>query len=422
MKALLCTALALSLIGAADAQGLALGHTKDVDPVKMGRSQAVTVQTAIPVSATPIIRVYKNFESWGPGDSTALAALGKVQGTDWFVHPVSDCASGIPVGTSVVYFTPNAIGDSTTSAQERDPACQAALQSFLASGGKLIVDMADNEPANGFVAPGSSGTPDYYFFPVVTPAGVNDVSPTLAALGPDGVPGTPDDHPFLKGPDGVAGSGDDVTDANSDGCCYQAHGSLDKGMTMPAGARSLLFARFDDGGVISERPILAEYCMGPGRVIVDTMTNGFAGGWYGWQPGNPSYAQTSLLSYALSSASNCAWPFKGFLSPVDNPPVINGLKAGSAVPVKFSLGGDRGLDIIAAGYPASAPLACDSGALSDAVTETSSAGSSSLSYDPSTDQYVYTWKTDKGWASSCRQLTLKLKDGTSHTAIFRFTK
>jgi len=38
---------------------------------------------------------------------------------------------------------------------------------------------------------------------------------------------------------------------------------------------------------------------------------------------------------------------------VDNPPTKNVVKAGAAVPVKFSLGGDRGLNIFASTSPSS---------------------------------------------------------------------
>jgi len=34
--------------------------------------------------------------------------------------------------------------------------------------------------------------------------------------------------------------------------------------------------------------------------------------------------------------------------------------------------------------------------------------------------YVYVWKTDKSWARTCRQLVVKLDDGTSHRANFSF--
>ena len=43
----------------------------------------------------------------------------------------------------------------------------------------------------------------------------------------------------------------------------------------------------------------------------------------------------------------------GFFAPVDNAPAVNTMKAGAAVPMKFSLGGDKGLDILAANAPSS---------------------------------------------------------------------
>lgn len=116
-----------------------------------------------------------------------------------------------------------------------------------------------------------------------------------------------------------------------------------------------------------------------------------------------------------------SYPFAGFFRPVDNLPVVNTVKAGSAVPVKFSLGADQGLAIFAKGSPVSAPMAC-SGAVQDAVEETVSAGGSSLSYDAIAGQYIYVWKTDKAWAGGCRQLQVKFADGTVQVANFSFTR
>jgi Immunoglobulin domain/Galactose oxidase, central domain len=116
------------------------------------------------------------------------------------------------------------------------------------------------------------------------------------------------------------------------------------------------------------------------------------------------------------------YEFSGFFRPIENPPIVNVAKAGSGVPVKFSLSGFFGLGIVAAGYPASQPVTCDAVAPTDAVEETISAGSSSLNYDPTTDQYIYVWKTNKSWAGSCRQLILQLNEGTVRVAKFSFTK
>jgi predicted extracellular nuclease len=114
--------------------------------------------------------------------------------------------------------------------------------------------------------------------------------------------------------------------------------------------------------------------------------------------------------------------WSGFFQPVDNLPEFNVAKAGSAIPVKFSLDGDQGLDIFVSGYPYSQPTGCDTTALTDPVEETVNAGNSSLTYDPTTGQYIYTWKTDKAWAGTCRTFTIQLNDGTVHTANFKFTK
>ena len=114
------------------------------------------------------------------------------------------------------------------------------------------------------------------------------------------------------------------------------------------------------------------------------------------------------------------YAFNGFFQPVDNLPVFNDVKAGSAIPVRFSLSGNQGLDIFTDGFPKSEALACDATALLDGIEETVTAGGSSLTYDASTDQYTYVWKTEKTWASTCRQFVLKLVDGSVHRANFKF--
>ena len=113
---------------------------------------------------------------------------------------------------------------------------------------------------------------------------------------------------------------------------------------------------------------------------------------------------------------------QGFFAPVDNPPAQNLLKAGSAVPVKFSLGGDFGLNVLAAGFPQSQAMSCSASSSIELIEETVTAGSSSLSYNLLTGQYTYVWKTEKAWAGSCRRLTLKLSDGQLREADFKFSK
>jgi hypothetical protein len=124
---------------------------------------------------------------------------------------------------------------------------------------------------------------------------------------------------------------------------------------------------------------------------------------------------------ATASASyqvNYAW--SGFVQPVDNLPTLNSVKAGSTVPVKFSLGGNQGLNIFAAGYPKSQQISCSGSAPVDAIEQTVTASTSSLTYDAATGQYSYTWKTEKSWAGQCRQLIVRLADNTDHVATFQF--
>lgn len=116
------------------------------------------------------------------------------------------------------------------------------------------------------------------------------------------------------------------------------------------------------------------------------------------------------------------YDWSGFFRPVDTGNVVNSVKAGSAVPIKFSLGGDQGLGILD-GAPTLKWIACSAGATVDPIEVTvSTAGGSSLSYDPLTNQYNYVWKTDKNWAGKCGTLQVKLNDGTTHTADFKLLK
>jgi len=138
---------------------------------------------------------------------------------------------------------------------------------------------------------------------------------------------------------------------------------------------------------------------------------------------------TATCSGASDRAGNAAsatasytvrYVFTGFFAPVNNPPVVNAVKAGQTVPVKFSLGGDHGLDVLQGGAATSVAISCDAGAVLDPVELTvTSPGASVFAYDPLTGQYQFNWKTDKGWAGGCRRLLVRLDDGSVHTADFR---
>jgi MBG domain len=107
--------------------------------------------------------------------------------------------------------------------------------------------------------------------------------------------------------------------------------------------------------------------------------------------------------------------FSGFYAPLKNMPAVNVVNPGSTVPIKFSVGGYLGLQILS-GTPTSIPAQCGSGpeytilpmpVIRDGLT---AAGYS----------YTYAWRTDASWAGSCRKLIITLADGSTHEAMFRF--
>lgn len=116
---------------------------------------------------------------------------------------------------------------------------------------------------------------------------------------------------------------------------------------------------------------------------------------------------TVSRSYAV------VYDFQGFFAPLAPFPTSTTATAGDAVPVKFSLRGDRGPGVLAAGSPAWAP--CGS-------TGETAPASGTLSYNAPADRYLYLAATQKAWAGSCRDLVVTLRDGTVHRARLAFRK
>ena len=129
---------------------------------------------------------------------------------------------------------------------------------------------------------------------------------------------------------------------------------------------------------------------------------------------------------AAGNSSSCSFTvtvlynFTGFFPPVANLPTLNVVNAGRAIPVKFSLSGYKGLNIFAADSPYTVGINCDGSAPQSDLTDTVTAGGSSLSYSSGSDQYIYVWKTESSWAGTCRQLVVKLNDGSELRANFKF--
>jgi hypothetical protein len=122
---------------------------------------------------------------------------------------------------------------------------------------------------------------------------------------------------------------------------------------------------------------------------------------------------------AASCTYTVSYAFSGFFAPMKNPPTIKTWQSGSTIPVKWQLTDAHGQFITALSAITSItykPTRCDSfttdptGAASAAP-----AGGTLLRYDPTTNQYVYNWKTPR---SGCYSLFLTLDGGQVFTAYF----
>ncbi|HLM58942.1 MAG TPA: PxKF domain-containing protein [Pyrinomonadaceae bacterium] len=183
-------------------------------------------------------------------------------------------------------------------------------------------------------------------------------------------------------------------------------------MNGPASLDVILGSVYTDAGATA-----ADSCAGSVPVSATSTVNTAAIGTY-----TVTYTATDPSGNAavpVVRTVRVIYNFTGFFSPVGNVPTINQANAGRSIPVKFSLAGNHGLGIMAAGSPFSQQVTCGSDNVAD-LQETGTAGSSSLSYDPGSNQYHYVWKTEGSWAGTCRVLTVRLIDGTDHVAYFKF--
>jgi hypothetical protein len=104
---------------------------------------------------------------------------------------------------------------------------------------------------------------------------------------------------------------------------------------------------------------------------------------------------------------------------VDNLPVLNTVNSGRTVPIKFTLSGDLGLDVLF-DTPTATAFTSASGVPTDEIETTTTAGDGGLTFDPASGVYTYAWKTQKPWANQCQTFSLTLDDGSYRTANFRF--
>jgi hypothetical protein len=93
--------------------------------------------------------------------------------------------------------------------------------------------------------------------------------------------------------------------------------------------------------------------------------------------------------------------------------------AGTALVVRFNAIGYGRVDILEAGAVVSDSVPCAGGVTMMGFPETTEAETSFVRWDAASGTYAYVWKTDPGWAQSCRRLAIDV-DGAIQDFYFDF--
>lgn len=128
--------------------------------------------------------------------------------------------------------------------------------------------------------------------------------------------------------------------------------------------------------------------------------------------GNVSNAKTFKVTVLFD--------WSGFFAPVDTNKVLNGMKAGSTVPLKWSVSNQTGgylSDLSIVNMTTSGVASCDTGALVDDLSQYTTGGTQ-LRYDSTANQFIYNWQSPKK-PGTCYTVTIGLTDGTTHSATFQ---
>ena len=129
---------------------------------------------------------------------------------------------------------------------------------------------------------------------------------------------------------------------------------------------------------------------------------------------------TSTVTHAYTVGEPPTPPgfdFGGFLGPIQDGERV---KAGDAIPIVFSLGGDLGLDVLADGSPSTAKVDCDGRPAPTESEPALSKGGRGLWFNKRTGHYVFVWQTKKSWKGTCRTFVLSLDDGSVHQLTVSF--
>src|SRR5918997_228698 len=130
---------------------------------------------------------------------------------------------------------------------------------------------------------------------------------------------------------------------------------------------------------------------------------------------NAGRTATKTLSYTV-----LAWKLSGFYQPVDMNDVVNTVKNGSTVPLKFEVFKASGAELTDTGIikqPLTAKQVSCTAFNGDPVDEIEllATGSTTLRYDSTGGQFIYNWQTPKGASQvgKCYTVSVGTQDGSS---------
>ncbi len=197
---------------------------------------------------TSKVILFKSYEHWWGDEETVLQNLG----ISYDRYPFSYLTEPqwVTHGYELAILSSDDNGDPEVLTQQTSSASLQNMYNFGRYGGVLLVNMADNNDLGSFIAPGPDGepvgNPDKKFW--------NNLECTN--FGTATV-------------DGMQTSIFDGIDKSSSYACWTNHGNLqDAQYPLPQTSKIFWTQTFDDG----EKPIMAEYSVGNGKVLLHTVT------------------------------------------------------------------------------------------------------------------------------------------------------
>ena len=127
-------------------------------------------------------------------------------------------------------------------------------------------------------------------------------------------------------------------------------------------------------------------------------------------------------SATAGAAYSVAYRFIGFSGNVLGGGALNLAKAGQNIPLKWRLLDAAGAPVtnLTSATVAVANLACAGGTTAGALAAAATGGSALQNLGGG--YYQFNWATPKAYANTCKTMQLNLGEGTTHNALFRFTK